>query len=276
MANSTRDIRERFPLIADENGLEAAPWLRLWLPTVLDARVSVRLPARDLDAFDVSFRLRLLAVSPTDAEFGMDGIELSDSTVHVPVYVGRDAVEASRYSGTASWLKVDSSYLDMVSDRTVLPVAADICLHPDCLDLTQLRPAIYVLPRSYTEMADDIDPQYPAGAMDISGSECVLELPAGVASSAVPVIAVADGKNTSAEGDTGSGTVSITGGAGLGLGMIDRTEWADGEETEREETFTGLRSVNGLSGDVSIEGRGAVSVVAGDDGRLIIRANGEQ
>lgn len=139
------------------------------------------------------------------------------------------------------------------------PSCALLRLHPDCIVLAQKPPKLDVWNRPTVFPNDGVDGKPQAGARYRQQRNCV-ELDTG--------------NNARVDYDTDSGTITITGGEGLGKGKFKDLPYSDpGHPTTqipdyKPHTAVGLRSINGITDDVNIEGLGTVSVLsANEDGK---------
>lgn len=272
MANTVRDIREQYPFMASQSAFAEEPWLSTALQRLLDARVVVHIAAGELGTEDDDFRLKLISLSSAEAVFALEGLpHAKNRTINVPVYCGRDNLSVSVYGASESWIIAETAFCsESMSTHTL---DAQVYLHPDCIVLEQDKPRLMLLSRAYGTMDSDEAP----GMQWLLDVDEDIDLPDNLYGQAPSeVIAFVDGHNT--EVTSTSGVITITGAAGAGLGAVAPSSYADASELSDAGTFTGLRTINGISGQVGIVGGGAVSVdnaVVNGQVKITVRANEE-
>ena len=253
MADTARDLRERYPFVYVGGSPSEDAALYAVSRHVLDARITVSLPA---GAGDASVLVTVVGVSilssvPTTMTVTVSGAEHAGQ---VPVFVGRDSADMLRLSPD-NWVLVDDGFVAAVGASGEWLVNGALQLHPSCLRMRQATPMLYAVAR------EPIDPDDDASASTTAFTDGVR----------VPVTALEDGNNVSVslDGDTLS-FVSYHG-AGAGIWPADSASMYDGIEGFDDLRKSGLRSINGISGAVGIYGAGTVRVAADEPGRLSVR-----
>jgi len=247
MANTTRDIREFYPLMASQADIDCLPGLAELLACVLDARLSIRIGYVDDSVRRSMFRIRLLSVSSAEATFSIDGLECSGGKqVKVPVFYGRDNADMGAYERRAGWLVLEhAAVLDLAS--------VNVLLHPDCLYIEQITPSLSLIARPYAGWRDDSEQlQAPnAAAWPKNGY-------------AIDALSFTDGCNVKAVYSDVTGTLTFTGAPGAGTGYVSPERYVDGDDLRVDPTL-GLRSVNGMQSSCIISSDGTVGIAATAD-----------
>lgn len=252
MADTARDLRERYPFVYIGGSPSEDAALYAVSRHVLDARITVSLPA---GADDAAVLVTIVSVSSSASLPTMTmTVSGAEHAGQVPVFVGMDNADMLRRSPD-NWVLVDDGFVDAVGASGEWRVDGALQLHPSCLRMRQAPPVLYAITREPTDPDDD------ASASTTAFTDGVR----------VPVTALEDGNNVSVslDGDTLS-FVSYHG-AGAGIWPADSASMYDGIESFDDLRKSGLRSINGISGAVGIYGAGTVRVASDEPGRLSIR-----
>ena len=149
----------------------------------------------------------------------------------------------------ASIVEADENGLD----PSLYPV---LRLHPDCILLAQKPPKLDVWNRPTVYPDDSLDGKPHAGARYRQQRNCV---------------ELVTGNNATVDYDPDSGTITIKGGEGIGKGKFKGLPYSDPAHpgalipNYKPHQAVGLRSINGITGDVNIEGIGIVSVLSANE-----------
>lgn len=239
MDNSIRDMAVWYPLVPDALHTAVPDFVK----HVLDMKVYVRLYAEDLvqqtDGMNIDM-LDAWLTGTTTVTVSRTGA--SPVVVSLQVFTGRD-----------SRPQAGTSYI--VMDESVQFYGGPYKVHPDCFVFLQDAPVIQLMARGGV-MSTDGRPMEGGGRIN------------GAVGDPVPVpsaeLAFASGYNVQA--DYLDGTLSFDGMSGYGAGVYDTPPYVD-VSAYSTRPGKGLRSINGVTGDVSIEAGSVLDVddaVSGD------------
>lgn len=252
MADTSRDLRGRYPFVYIGGDPDEDAALYAVSRHVLDARITVSLPAGSGDAGIV---VRVISVPSTSvASMSMElAVTGAEHTGQARIYVGRDNSDMLATSPD-NWVLVDDGFVDAVGAAGSWSVGGALQIHPSCLRMRQAPPVLYAVAREPGDPAEDAT---AGGAPMLDGER-------------VPVTSVEDGNNVSVSLDGGTLSFVSYPGAGSGIWPTSAASMY-GLESFDVLRKSGLRSINGLSGTVWIFGGGTVRVAADEPGRLSIR-----
>ena len=218
---------------------------------VLDARLYVTLPASFTEPPQIgewlTAELTGVETTATDANFTFT---IECQSLSQPITIELSGVDYRDPVPAGSFVLINK---DLLSAGMSLPISG-LPLHPSCLVIWQETPVIQL--RTTTSMASD-------------------------GSRATSVVSLTDGAkfrsgyNVSA--GVRNGTLYFRGYAGGGIGRYSLSPWSDISELYPKRA-RGLRSINGLYGDVVITGSrtAAVTVSAAPDATISIGITGEE
>ena len=265
MSDTIRDLYEWYPLL---------PWNLPQnndaLKNILDIRLVIQIPAGDrypgtgiagvaasqlMNAFSVV----LTSIDETTATFMIRGrlnkTMQSDAgvfrSVSVPVLKGRDSTPTV------------SSYVVVDADNPPTWVSTNelVCVHPNALLFLQETPSIKFRDRPCKSVTSD----------DAVGNDTANYALAN--DYVLTPMAFADGFNVAVMAETG--TIRFLCGSALGRGLYREPPYSDVDTYATAEPV-GLRSINGLYGNVDINGTGSVLVNISTDQIQIQRATSSE
>ena len=240
MSEPLRDLSVWYPLLPA--GAEVPELAK----QLLDMRVVVKLPPMDYPDNDDSVGIDMChaeLVSANDAELGVDVTLPDASVVHVdvPVYIGRDAQPAP-----------GGSYA--VCSTAPASQVAGYRIHPDCVVVMQDAPELVFMDRGPVSKAD------AAAQPDGSRTDGKTTSPSPVA---LDPYVFADGCNVSVS--VLDGALTFTGTPGGGAGVWTTSPFVDLSVLPNT-PGKGLRSINGMTGDVILEGSSSVGITVAASG----------
>lgn len=240
MSEPIRDLAAWYPLLPSGSTVPALA------KQILDMRVVVTLPPMDYSDNDDGVGIDMCfaeLVSAGSSALGVD-VTLADGYVihlDVPVYVGRDAqpVPGGSYAICSS----------APSSQTV-----SYQIHPDCVLVMQDAPELVFMNRGPVNKVDAL--VYPNGdrADGKTGDPTQVSLDPYVFD---------DGYNISVS--VLDGALAFTGAPGGGAGVWTTSPFAD-LAVMPYKPGAGLRSINGMTGDVILEGSSSVSITVSATG----------
>lgn len=240
MSEPIRDLAVWYPLLPSGS---TVPELAR---QILDMRVIVTLPPMDYADNDEGVGIDMCfaeLVSAGSAALGVD-VTLSDaSVVHVdvPVYIGRDAQPAPG----GSYAVCSASPANQVVSYQI---------HPDCVLVMQDAPELVFMDRGPVSKSDAT--VQPDGSR--TDGKTTSPSPA-----ALDPYAFADGCNVSVS--VLDGALTFTGTPGGGSGVWTTSPFVD-LSVLPDTPGKGLRSINGMTGDVILEGSSSVGITVAASG----------
>ena len=243
MSETFRDTPQWYPI------LPSGSWDINYTPEaadIIDARVCVLLDCFELGT-QTCIEAFITAVNNHEATITVYWRENGGKAKHkeliVPVFTGKNAY---------------GSLKDRASNYVLLSSAVSFSgkklrLHPDCLLLAQKPPKLDVWNRTKVYSDDGINGEPKAGPQYRQQRNC---------------IDIDNGHNTQITYDETSGTITIQGGAGLGLGIYTEPPYVSGgswEAAYETRPHVGLRTINGITEDVTITTGASVSALSADE-----------
>ena len=246
-----RSIYYPFLPTSSTDALEVAAHIR-------DARLYV--PYIDTANNDLVYEIQLTSITSESITFTWTATPYGESqpahsgTITALVVHGIDASPATLQQLGSNYVLVDATFdAQTLSESTAL---ASLRLHPDCFVFQQSAPILYVQPRTAltTDGSATLGPVSP-----LSG----------------PIIRVEDGYNVTVSGD--GSTILLTGlkGGGAGLVPATSTTFADIASAPPEVLTQGLRSINGIDGNVTLAGYTQVIGVTGGTIEVLFKVGDE-
>ena len=230
---SLRDLSVWYPLLPGVDAASGVPKL------VLDMRILVLLPATNVDEQD-SFNLYMSSLTTTEMTVNVVMNANTIDTLTVPCYIGRD----SRPNIGQSYVILDEA----VNDSTdPLWEDAPLKIHPDCVLFRKARPKLYIHDRGAVSKTDNVN--------GVDGRVTPGDMPAY----SMSTLSIENGHNIAVEYEDSA--IRFTGGGGAGKGLYTIPPYSDLSTYELEPSH-GLRSINGISGNVQMSGVGDVLLTA--------------
>ena len=250
MRNNLKDLYVSYPFMpvvsTPDEPQETPPWFK----SVKFLRVTVVLPAgmpADLSMNGDYIQATLTDLSPTTAYVKVQCPMYGwDHTYEVPVFTGG--------------IPVGNSYL--YTDET-LPELSGLSyrIHPSCLVFQQIAPALKIEGPDGTMPPEMQLTNYNNGEFSqwLYFSK-LYDLADGI-------LRLANGNNVEVSGSSDS--VLLTGTPGAGKGVMTTKPYVTTGSSFNGVMGKGLKSINGHTGNVLIQGTGAIVVSPGDDGHSL-------